>query len=185
MAEMEKREHELRAFEVDGERLRKILTELGATTVGKYDFKRAVLDVIPANPNKWIRVRTDGTTTTLAVKERISKDFDGTGEEEVETGNFNDTLSVLRALGGYEPRSVQESRRDAYMLNGIEVSIDSWPKLTQEIIEFEAEDEAAVYQVAEQLGVRKQDLTAESVEEYYLRTLGIDVKTTPELLFEA
>lgn len=147
------------------------------------NFKRAVLDVIPANPNKWIRVRTDGTHTTLAVKERLGDGAAGTGEHEVEVSDFDKTLELLESLGGYTPRSVQENRRIAYDMNGVEVSIDSWPKVG-DLIEIEGPSEAAIHAVAAQLGIRAEDLTGVSVEQYYQDKLGIDVKTVDHLTFE-
>jgi adenylate cyclase class 2 len=182
MAEVQNRELELRAFEVDGKHLQDLLVQLGATSLGHFEFRRAVLDINPPNPDKWIRVRTDGSNTTLAVKERISKEFDGTGEEEVEVADFDATLRVLKSMGNYTPRSIQESRRDAYLLDGVEVSIDRWPHIA-EIAEFEGPDEALVRDIAGRLGVAER-LTADTVEEYYLNTLNMDVKNTAYLTFE-
>lgn len=177
------REFELRAFEVDGEKVRNTLEELGAVSIGHYEYKWAIFDVQPANPDRWIRLRTDGSHTTLAVKERIAKEFDGTGEEEVGVADFDSTLRVLDALGGYTPRSVQQSRRDMYEYGkAVEVSIDTWPSLDKNIVEFEAPDEAAVRDAAQALGLLDW-LTAESVEKYYLRTQGIDIKTVKNLTF--
>jgi len=81
------RESELRAFDIDATKVRHSIKLLGAEAKGLLQFKRAVLDVVPVNPNKWIRVRTDGKTTTLAIKERIARTVDGTGEVEVEVYN--------------------------------------------------------------------------------------------------
>lgn len=178
----ENREIELRAFDIDGEALKETLRSLGAVSLGLKSFKRAVLDVVPVNPNKWIRVRTDGTETTLSVKERLSTNADGTYEVEQTVESYEKTLEILSAIG-IEPRSVQESRRDAYTLDGAEVSIDSWPQIN-DFIEIEAADEATIHAVAAQLGIPDDALTGSSVEQYYLDTLGIDVKTS-SLVFES
>lgn len=176
------REIELRAFDIDGEAFRETLRSLGAVSLGTKEFKRAVLDVHPVNPNKWIRVRTDGVETTWSVKERLSDEANGTFEAEQVVESFEKTLEILAAMG-LEPRSVQESRRDAYTLDGAEVSIDRWPQL-QEFIEIEAHDEETIHRVAELLGVPAEALTAKSVEQHYLDTLAIDVKTS-SLVFDA
>lgn len=182
MAEaMAPREIELRVFEVDAARVRDELRTLGARALGTMNFKRAVLDVNPVNPDKWIRLRTEGETTTLAVKQRISQAADGTGEVEVVVGDFDATLTVLDAIGGYAPRSIQESRREAYALGGAEVTIDSWPQIP-DFMEIEAPDEPTLRAVAAQLNVADR-LTGQSVEQYYLEKLGIDIKTT-SLRFE-
>lgn len=178
------REIEKRAFEVEGDKLRAILKELGARSLGVLEFKRAVLDVNPLNPNKWIRVRTDGKVTTLAVKERISSEADGTSETELETEDFDKTLDILLALQGLRPRSIQENRRDLYQLAEAEVSIDTWP-LIGDVLEIEALNEAVITEAAEKLGIEKSALTGMTVEQYYLEKLGVDVKTIPHLRFNS
>lgn len=177
----ENREIELRAFDIDGDALKETLRTLGSVSLGIKNFKRAVLDVVPVNPNKWIRVRTDGTETTLTVKERLSTEADGTYEVEQTVESYAKTLEILSAIG-INPRSVQESRRDAYTLNGAEVSIDSWPRIN-DFIEIEAPNEETIYEVAAQLGIQSDALTGKSVEQYYLDTLGIDVKVS-SLVFD-
>ncbi|HEY8886145.1 MAG TPA: class IV adenylate cyclase [Candidatus Microsaccharimonas sp.] len=187
-------EVELRVYDVDGDALRETLRSLGAVSLGEQTFKRAVLDVHPVNPNKWIRVRSDGTETTLAVKQRAGEnedtgEFDGEIEETVES--FETTLKILSSLG-FEARSIQESRRDSYTIDGAEVSIDSWPKL-KDFLEIEAKDrntstdeqKAEIFRVAERLGIDTNTLTTEAVEQRYLDTLGIDVRTTRFLTFDA
>lgn len=170
------RESELRIFNANADMIRHALQKINAPKKEELHFKRAVLDVMPINPNKWIRVRTDGTKTTLAVKERITHSVDGTGEIEIEVSDFDKTLQLLQDLGGYSPRSIQENIREVYDVQGTEVSIDSWP-LIAPIVEIEGQ-ERAIYEVAEQLGIRKDQLTAKSVEEFYAETLGINLKTT-------
>ena len=176
MADMESREIELRVFEVDADKAREDLTRLGAQVLGTMYFKRAVLDVHPVDPNKWIRLRTEGAKTTLAVKQRISQAADGTGEVEVVVDDFEKTLDILKLIGGYEPRSVQESRREAYDLNGVEISIDSWPQIP-DFMEIEAHDLAELEKAAGELGVADR-LSGKSVEAYYIENLGIDIKHT-------
>lgn len=186
-------EVELRVYDVDGDAMRETLRSLGAVSLGEQVFKRAVLDVHPVNPNKWIRVRSDGKETTLAVKQRADEnetvsEFDGEVEEIVES--FETTLKLLSMIG-FEPRSIQESRRESYTLGGAEISIDTWPKL-KDFLEIEAKDrsastgeqEATIREVAKQLGIAAEALTTEAVEQHYVDTLGIDVRTTPFLTFE-
>lgn len=176
-------EVELRTYDVDGDALRETLRNLGAVSLGEQVFKRAVLDVHPVDPNKWIRVRSNGTETTLAIKQRgTATEMDGEIEEKVES--FETTLQLLSSLG-FEPRSIQESRSDIYTFDGAEISIDTWPGL-KELLEIEAKDTTAsvdertatIHRVAEKLGVPVEALTTESIERHYLDKLGIDVKTT-------
>ena len=182
MSNFENREIELRAYDVDTEALRETLQSLGATALGTKEMQRAVFDVQPVNPNKWIRLRNEGDQTTLAIKERISDTVDGTGEVEMVVEDFDKALLFLASLGNYTPRSIQETRRELYDFNGTEVSIDSWPRI-KDLVEIEGASEEEVRAVAAQLGISADQLTALSVEQYYLDTLGTDVKTT-SLRFE-
>jgi adenylate cyclase, class 2 len=172
-----RREIELRTFDVDSNEIRHHLQKLGAHCVGIFNYKRAVLDVDPVQENKWIRVRTDGEHTTLAIKERISQDADGTGEVEIETSSFDDTLALLQSLNGYIPRSYQENTREQYDLGGTEISIDTWPQLG-DVLEIEGISESEIYVAAKHLRIDPSALTGKAVEVVYQEKLGIDVKTT-------
>jgi adenylate cyclase class 2 len=179
----EDREIELRVYEIDAEKMRVLLVELGAVSLGTIMQERAVMDVVPVNPDKWIRVRKQGDDTTLAIKERISDTADGTGEVEIRVDDFDRTLKLLQSLNGYTPRSRQENRRELFDLDGAEVTIDTWPRI-EPLLEIEATDVEAIYATADKLGIAREQLTALSVEQYYLDKLGLDVKTTPNLVLE-
>lgn len=91
--------------------------------------KRYVYDFNPVNPKKWIRLRTNGVKNTITVKEIIDNQvIDGTNELEVEVSDFNIANLILKELG-YVPRNYQENYRIIYNLNGVQISIDTWPKI--------------------------------------------------------
>lgn len=178
MSEYKKYEEtELRMFDVDAAALRTKLLALGATAItnGEVLMKRAVFDTVPASPSRWIRLRTDGTATTLAFKERVTGNPDT--EVELEVSDFEDALKFMALSGGFKPRSVQESKREAFIHEGVEVSLDSWPKLNQ-LMEIEAESYERIEHITELLGIDINDLTDRGIEEEYLDRLGIDVRNT-------
>jgi len=157
------------------------LKSLGAEKTKDYNFRRYVFDTIPTTPNRWVRLRTDGYKTTLAIKEIISQTADGTNEWEVETSDIDVTLKILEKIG-ISPRGYQENTRSEYVLDGDILSIDSWPKL-QPFIEIEAESEAKIIAIAEKLGFSKDDISYKDVDTLY-SDIGIELKTTPRLTFE-
>lgn len=170
-------EVELRAFNIDSPAVRTKLNELGAIALheGPITQQRAVFDVVPPQPTKWIRLRNDGTQTTLAFKERRSDGFDK--EVEVVVSDFDETIELLAAAFGMTPRSKQTNRREAFEYNGADVTIDSWPGLN-DLLEIEGRDMQHITTIATELGIDAQQLTSRSVEQEYLDVLGIDVKVT-------
>ena len=64
------KEYECTILEIDTKFISK-LENMGAKKIGEYFQKRYVYDFNPINENKWIRLRTNGIKTTLAIKEVI------------------------------------------------------------------------------------------------------------------
>lgn len=64
-----KTEFEARILEIDVDAIVKKLESLGAEKVAERKLRRLVYDLEPGNETSWIRLRTDGTKSTLTVKE--------------------------------------------------------------------------------------------------------------------
>lgn len=82
---------------------------------------------------------------------------------------------------GFRARSYQENRRSSYILDGVELSIDEWPKL-QPYLEVEGPREEAVHKTVQKLGFSRADTSTLHPTEMYA-AIGIDVNTVPELKF--
>ena len=65
---MEHIEYELRVLEINSEEIKNKLQELNAKLIEDVFQKRYVYDFHPVEPNKWIRLRTNGKITTLTIK---------------------------------------------------------------------------------------------------------------------
>ena len=76
-------EYEIRILEINREEFIKKIMSLGAKHIGDFDQKRYVYDVKPINPDKWIRLRTNGKNTTITIKELKKRSIDGTKELEI------------------------------------------------------------------------------------------------------
>ena len=159
-------EYEVRILEIDKEKLKSRLNELGATEEWNLVQRRYVYDFIPKVDNKWIRLRTNGKKTTLTIKNLVTSKIDGTQELEIEVNDFDKTNMILKELG-YEARGYQENRRNQYRLNGVEIDIDSWPMIPT-YIEIEGDSEEEIYKIVELLGYKKEDCTTRDVEGIYL-----------------
>ena len=123
-------------------------------------------DFIPRVDGKWIRLRTNGIKSTLTIKNLVSSEIDGTQELEIEVDNFERCNLILKELG-YEPKGYQENRRRQYLLNGVEIDIDSWPMIP-DYLEIEGPSEEAVFNTLEVLGFSKEDSTTRDVEGIFL-----------------
>lgn len=178
---MEK-ERELTVLDIELDDFIQTLEDLGAEKQGEFLQRRYVYDVKPINPNKWIRLRTNGTKTTLTIKEIKDKNaIEGTNELEVVVGDFDKTNEILNELG-YEARNYQENYRRVYLLDNVEISIDSWP-LIPTYAEIEGKTNEDVERVLNLVNTKNYQTTTFDVESIYREIYGIDIMKVKELKF--
>ena len=173
-------EYEIRVLEIDEKKLIEKLEKLGAEFKGNNEQKRYVYDIIPKEDGKWIRLRTNGKKTTLTYKNVVSTSIDGTKELEIEVSDFNKTNELLENIG-IKNRGYQENRRIQYILNGVEIDIDSWPMIPT-YVEIEGKNEEEVLKTLELLDLPKDKVTTLDVESVYMH-YGINLKDIKVLKF--
>lgn len=159
-------EYEVRVLDIDVDSFIKQIVKLGAIYVNEYEQKRYIYDFNPKIDNKWIRLRTDGLKTTLAIKEYQSAEIGGTKEIEIEVSDIEKTDEILNQLG-YFKRSVQENKRIRYMLNNVEIDIDTWPHL-RTYVEFEGKSKKSVLDLLKLLEIDENSITTMDVQDIYL-----------------
>lgn len=175
-------EYEVRVLEINTNEIKEKLNELGAVLVEDVFQKRYVYDFNPKNPNKWIRLRTNGTKTTLTIKNVETSKIDGTRELEVVVDDFDTTNEILAELG-YKPKGIQENKRIRYDLNGVEVDIDTWPGIPT-YLEIEGSSEDEVFDTLSKLGIPKENATSLDVQNIYRQIYHINLEETPNLSFK-
>ena len=141
---------------------------------------RYVYDFKPVDPNKWIRLRTNGITNTLTIKEVKDKTEHGTKELEIEVSSIEKTHQILEKLG-YKRRSIQENKRIRYILNDAEIDIDTWPKLDT-YVEFEADSLDKIKEVIKLLGFDYNDAVYDNAQDIYM-SLGYTQEDLNNLKF--
>jgi len=99
----------------------------------------------------WIRVRDEGDKITLAYKRLIDRTIKGTKEISVVVDNFDAICDLLIAIG-LDCKSYQETKREKWMLDGVEVTIDTWPWIPT-FVELESKSETRLKDVAFKLGL--------------------------------
>ena len=174
-------EYEVRVLEIDKVEIERKLKNLGAQLQWDHLQKRYVYDFIPKIDGKWIRLRTNGDMTTLTIKNVVSSKIDGTQELEIVVDDFEKTNLILNELG-FVAKGYQENRRCQYILDGVEIDIDTWPMIPT-YLEIEGKSEQDVYQVLEKLGISKDFATSRDVEGIYL-DYGHDLKNIYDLRLE-
>ena len=114
---MEQIEYEVKILEINKDEIQNKLKNLNATLIENSFQKRYVYDFKPIEPNKWIRLRTNGKKSTLTLKNIESSNIDGTKEREIEVSDFEMTNEILRELG-YIPKGARVIYQDKdYLLN--------------------------------------------------------------------
>ena len=176
-------EYEVRVLDIDVDKLIAKLEELGATKKGEYFQRRYVYDFNPKIDGKWIRLRTNGEYTTLAIKSRPNETKIGELfelEEKVE--DFDKTHRILQELG-YEPNAYQENKRLIYQLKDVEFDIDTWPMIPT-YVEIEGKDAEIVNKYINLLELNDNKLSYESLITIYKKYYNMDLKAYKELKFE-
>ena len=174
-------EYEVRVLEINHEDLVKKLEELNAEFKFEALQQRYVYDLKPKQDNKWIRLRTDGTKTTLTIKDLQAKTIDGTKELEIVVDEFDKTNEILEELG-YKNRGFQQNKRTQYILDGVEIDLDRWP-LIPEYMEIEGPSIEAVYETLDKLGINKDKIVTLDVASIYDH-YGFDGEHLADLNFE-
>lgn len=176
-----KTEYEIRILDVNKEELIKKLEKLGAIKNGKFNQKRYVYDLKPVEKGKWIRLRTNGINTTLTYKDIVSNTIDGTKEVEFKVEDFDKANEFLEKIG-FKSRSYQENERIQYILNDVEIDIDSWPMIPT-YMEIEGKSEEEVLNMKKILDIDENKVTTLNCDDIYKQIYKIDISTIKELKF--
>jgi adenylate cyclase, class 2 len=176
-----KTELEVKILDINIPEIISKLEALGAKKIDEKEQKRFVYDFVPKKDNSWIRLRTDGKTTTLAIKEIQNDSIDGTKEIEIVVDDFEKTNLLLETLG-YSYKSYQENKRISYVFHGVEIEIDSWPQIPP-YLEVEGKSIEEVEKVVALLGYTMDQTTSINTTKVY-KKYGIDIGSVRELKFD-
>lgn len=162
-------EIEAKFLDIDAGVLREALKKCNATLVHdeclmrrkNFDHTDGRLEEIGG----WIRVRDEGDKTTLTYKQLVDRTIEGTKEIEVVVDGFDKTCDFLLAIG-MDNKSYQETKRERWEFDGVEVTIDTWPWIPT-FVELEGGSEEKLKKVAEKLGLDWAKAMHGSVETAY------------------
>ncbi|HIA91691.1 TPA: CYTH domain-containing protein [Candidatus Saccharibacteria bacterium] len=173
-------EYEARILEIEPVPLINKLKALGAERVGDHFFRRHVFETLPPIAGRWVRLRTNGKTSTLTVKQITSDKVDGTKEWETVVEDFESTLMVLEKIG-LKSKGYQENKRLEYRMGDVSICIDQWPKIPA-YLEIEAPNKKSINETAKLIGYSDGDLCYLNPEKIYLK-YGIDISKKANISF--
>lgn len=181
-------ELEAKWLDIDLGILRAKLKSLGAKLVHperlmrrkNFDFEAKPLEKIGG----WVRVRDQGDKITMSYKQLNDRSLHGTKEVTVVVDDFQKTCEFLEDIGLKE-FAVQETKREAWEVDGVEVAIDTWPWIPT-FVEVEGMSEHDVRSVAERLGLEWSKALHGSVEIAYQAYYGVtdqELYNCPAIVF--
>jgi len=153
-------EYEATFFNIKKDEVRKKLKKIGAELLKPEVLMRRVVFEPPKHIDKnngYIRVRDEGygkITMTFKIQDK-GAGIETEKESEIEIKSFNDGVQFLIDLG-YKKKSEQESLRELWKIDNVEIMIDTWP-FTETYIEIEGKNEENVRKIVEKLGFDWKD----------------------------
>jgi len=144
------RELEIRFLNIDVDNIKTKLETLGATKIGDWLQERYIYQ-LDNTKGKWIRLRTNGEKSTIAYKHIHSDKIDGTEEIEFEVNDFHAAEQFLEKCG-FIKEGPQQNKRTRYILDGIEIDIDTWPNCPP-WLEIEGKSEKQIKDICKKLGL--------------------------------
>lgn len=134
--------------------IRSRLKNIGATlTRPEFMQKRVVFNLPIGHEIKggWVRVRDEGDKITLSLKVIDGDAIENQKEIYLVVDSFEQAELLLSTLG-CERKAFQESRRELWQFDGVDITIDEWPYL-EPYVEVEGPSEDKVREVSALLGM--------------------------------
>ena len=165
-------EFEATYLQVDKDDVRGRLREAGAFLVHEeYLMKRSCFSPPHPVPGGWMRVRREYDQITMSYKVVNGTKITDQKEVELVIDSFEDGEEFLISIGATK-KSYQETKRELWRLDDVDITIDTWPGLYP-FVEVEGEGEEVVKQVSEKIGFDYSDAVFCEVSFIYEKELGI------------
>lgn len=147
-------EYEATFTNIDKDEVRQKLKKVGAKLIKPEFMQRRVVFNMPSGheiKGGWLRVRDEGDKITMSLKVVDGKNIHNQKEICLEINDFNSAENFLISLG-CDRKAYQESKRELWQLENVEITIDEWPYL-EPFVEVEGKSEEEVKEVSQKLGL--------------------------------
>jgi adenylate cyclase, class 2 len=146
------KEIELKILDVDKKEVISRLKKLGAKKPAVLNFKRIIFFIRDDKKAAiWLRLRTDGKTNTITLKEQFGNGLSQTNEFETEVKDFKEAARIL--CKSFKKSVYEENTRIEYFFNGTQITIDKWPFLPW-LVEIEGKSEKQVLDTYKRLKIK-------------------------------
>lgn len=183
-----KTEYEATFYPIDRSEIRSKLKSTNATKI----YDEFIQDTYSfMNPRQtdvngpWVRVRKEANRITLAYKDvKNFGNIEDQKEIELEVNSLENIVEFLNVTG-FTLKGQLQSKREKWLLNNCEVTIDEWPYL-EPYVEIEGETEEVVKDTAALLQFDYSTAYFGSVDGFYSKKYDIteeQVNTTPIVKF--
>lgn len=145
-------EYEATFIDINKDEVRERLEKAGAKVIKPEFLQKRVVFNLPGRPKmgSWARVRDEGDRTTMSFKKITGSKIESQKEISLTIDNFGKGVDFLKALG-CQRKSYQETKREIWNLDGVEICIDEWPFL-EPFVEVEGKSEKEVKKASEKIG---------------------------------
>lgn len=184
-----KTKYEATYLKIDKNDIRHRLEQAGAKLERPEFLQKRVTFSLPAGheiPGGWARVRDEADKITLSLKVVDGTNIENQKEIVLKVSDFEDAKMLLVTLGCRE-KAYQENKRELWLLDNVEITIDEWPFL-ESFVEVEGVSEEAVRSVSEKLGFNYKDALFCAVTTLYSQKYGLEESIinnqTPKIVFD-
>ncbi|MFH1207591.1 MAG: CYTH domain-containing protein [Patescibacteria group bacterium] len=181
-------EYEATFIPVDKAGIRARLREAGAILVRSEFLQRRTVFFLPKGheiEGAWLRVRDEGDKITMSLKVVDGEKITDQKETCITVNDYKETVKLLEGIG-CRAKAYQESRRELWTLDGVEITIDEWPFL-EPFVEVEGRSEREVRAVSEKIGFKWQEAKFCAVGRLYCEKYNIPATVidneTPRIVF--
>lgn len=146
-------EYEATFPNIDKDEIRQKLEEVGAVLARPEFLQKRVTFNLPKGheiEGGWLRVRDEGDKIMMTLKVVDGDKIHDQKEISLRVDDFEEAVKLLVAVG-CQKKSYQETKRELWVLDGVEITIDEWPYL-EPFVEVEGKSEEAVKKISEKLG---------------------------------
>ncbi|MCK4554635.1 CYTH domain-containing protein [Candidatus Parcubacteria bacterium] len=135
----------------------------------------------------WLRVRDDNGKVSMSYKIVDGDRIEDQKEICLKINDFNKGIELLTTIG-CKKKAYQETKRELWLLDGVEITIDEWPFL-EPFVEVEGVSEEDVKKVCEKIGLDYNKALFCAVGELYKRKYGVPLdyinNQVSELIFNS
>ena len=170
-------------LDIDKPTLRQKIQSLGGKLLQPETLMRRT--IFDSGTHSFVRVRDEGNCITMTYKYFADISLSGAKEINLIVNNYNNAVNLVKACG-LQIKAHQETLREEWQLDDVELDIDTWPGLPT-YVEIEGPSEASVKTAAAKLGFDYKDAQVGAVDQIYHFYYGVsqdEVNNCAEIVFE-